>query len=153
MCWCATSIVGIGTLWFSASCRMCLASQGAFKAAQVYQTCWWMYDRATLTHLASVIPPPRLKPPFESKRFSVILFAYRRRAGDLCWSLMSSMSLADPTPACSERVKHSDRSSMNPSSSAFPTSLEESACVPIPKMACADFFQKSANGRLKPGPT
>jgi hypothetical protein len=75
------------------------------------------------THLASAIPPARLNPPFESNLFSVILSAYLNNAGLLCWSLINSINLSDPTPACSESVKHSERSSMNPSSRAFPTSL------------------------------
>jgi hypothetical protein len=75
------------------------------------------------THLASAIPPAKLNPPFESNRFSVILSAYLNKAGDLCWSLINSINLEDPTPACSDNVKHSERSSMNPSSRAFPTSL------------------------------
>jgi hypothetical protein len=36
---------------------------------------------------------------------------------------MSSTSFSDPTPAWSHRVKHSERSSMNPSSIELPTSL------------------------------
>lgn len=76
------------------------------------------------TYLASVIPPPKLNPPSESNLFSVIRFAYLKSAGDLCWSLINSINLSDPTPAWSARVKHSDKSSIKPSSRAFPTSLE-----------------------------